>query len=373
MTHTEGAVRAGLSAPVRRLPAFPWDVLAPSAARARAHPGGIVDLSVGTPVDPVPAVVQGALAGATDTPGYPAAAGTPALREAVAGWLRRVHGVHSGPDDVVPTIGSKELVAALPTQLGVPAGARVLHPELAYPTYDVGARLAGARPEPAGSPPVNPSGVALVWLNSPSNPTGRVLGAPELRAWVEWGRAHGVPVVNDECYLDLCWDGAAPSILHPDVCGADHRGVLAVHSLSKRSSIAGYRAGFVAGDPRLVADLRDYRKHAGLLVPRPVQAAMVAALGDEAHVEEQRQRYAGRRALLRGAFEKAGFAVEHSEAGLYLWLTRDEDCWDSVGWLAERGILVVPGVFYGTAGHRHVRAALTVTDERVAAAVTRLN
>lgn len=310
---------------------------------------------------------------AADSPGYPAAAGTAALRAAAARWLTERHGVRGlEPDAVVPTVGSKELVALLPLLLGARPGGRVLLPTLAYPTYDIGVRVAGCTPVPCATPPADADGVALVWLNTPSNPTGRVMPVEELRAWVEWGRRHGVPVVNDECYLDLGWETEPCSVLDPRVCGADHSGVLAVYSLSKRSNLAGYRAGFVAGDPALVAGLLAVRRHVGLLVPAPVQAAMAIALGDEVHVTEQRERYAARRAALRPALETAGFTMEHSEAGLYLWATRGEDCWASVAWLAERGILVAPGVFYGDEGHEHVRVALTATDERVAAAVARL-
>lgn len=321
----------------------------------------------------MPEVVRRALAAAVDAPGYPTTAGSADLRQAAAGWLAERHAVTGiEPDAVLPTIGSKELVALLPFLLGARPGHRVLLPTLAYPTYDMGARLAGCVPAPCDEPPADPSRVALVWLNSPSNPTGRVLTVDELRDWVEWGRAHRVPIVNDECYIDLGWEVEPRSLLSGDVCGADHSGLLAVYSLSKRSNLAGYRAGFVAGDPRLVAGLLGVRKHVGLMVPTPVQAAMVAALGDQEHVREQRQRYLARRRVLRRALEAAGFTVQNSEAGLYLWATRGEDCWASVEWLAERGVLVAPGAFYGAAGERHVRVALTATDERVAAAAARL-
>jgi aspartate/methionine/tyrosine aminotransferase len=199
-----------------------------------------------------------------------------------------------------------------------------------------------------------------------------VLPADRLKAVVDWARSHGVLVASDECYLELGWDAQPVSVLAPAVSGGATEGVLALHSLSKRSNLAGYRAGFAVGDARAVALLVEARKHIGLLPPAPVQAATVAALGDDVHLAEQRERYRARREALRTAVEKAGFRVEHSEAGLYLWATRDEACWDSVGWLAHRGVLVAPGEFYGAAGARHVRVALTATDERVAAAVERL-
>ena len=285
-----------------------------------------------------------------------------------------MHGVTGlDPAAVLPTIGSKELVALLPLLLGVRPGDRVVLPEVAYPTYEVGVRIAGAEPVRAdGLLAAGPAPVRLVWLNSPANPTGRVLPAAHLRKVVDWARERGAVVVSDECYLDFGWEAEPVSVLHPSVTGGDHTGVLAVHSLSKRSNLAGYRAGFVAGDPALVAGLLETRKHAGLIVPAPVQAAATAAYGDDTHVAEQRDRYAARRALLRPALEKAGFTVEHSEAGLYLWATRGRDSWTEVEALARLGILVAPGAFYGPAGARHVRVALTATGERVESAAERL-
>jgi len=356
-----------------RLPDFPWDLLAPYGDRARAHPDGIVDLSIGTPVDPTPGVVKDALAAAADAPGYPLVHGTAAARMAAAGWLRRRLGATVDPADVLPTIGSKELVAGLPLQLGLGASARVVVPELAYPTYAVGALAVGADVVASDSVVgIGPGRVDLLWVNSPSNPTGRVLPPEHLAKVVAWGRERGAVVVSDECYVELGWTAQPTSVLHPDVSGGSHDGLLAVHSLSKRSNLAGYRAGFVTGDPRLVAELVAVRKHLGLIVPSPVQAAMVAALDDDAHVAEQRARYAARRGRLLAAFTGAGFTVEHSDAGLYLWATAGEPCWDTVERLADLGILVAPGHFYGPSGRAHVRIALTVTDERVDAAVARL-
>jgi succinyldiaminopimelate transaminase len=347
--------------------------LRPYGDRARAHPGGIVDLSIGTPVDSSPDVVRRALADASDAPGYPTAHGTPDLRTAIADWLERRHGVRVEPDSVVPTIGSKELVGLLPTLLGVGPGDTVVLPELAYPTYDVGVLLAGGTSVRADSlTALGPARPRLLWLNSPGNPTGRVLPAEHLAKVVSWARERGTIIASDECYLDLGWDEQPVSILHPDVCGGSHDNLLAVHSLSKRSNLAGYRGGFVTGDPALVRSILEVRKHAGLLVPWPVQRAMLAAYSDEQHVVEQRSRYGSRRELLRKALESAGFTIEHSHAGLYLWSTRVEDCWQTVGALADLGILVAPGSFYGPAGAQHVRVSLTGTDERVAAAVDRL-
>lgn len=356
------------------LPEFPWDTLAAAKAIAAAHPDGIVDLSVGTPVDPVAPLIREALAGASSAPGYPATAGTAPLRElAVAALARRFGVTGLSEAAVLPVIGTKELIAWLPTLLGLGAADVVVVPELAYPTYDVGARLAGTQIVRADSlTQLGPQSPALIYLNSPSNPTGRVLGSDHLRKVVGWARERGVLVASDECYLGLAWDAEPLSVLHPSVCDGDHTGLLAVHSLSKSSSLAGYRAGFVAGDPDVVAELLAVRKHAGMIVPTPVQAAMVAALDDDEHERAQRERYAQRRAVLLPAWRAAGFSVDHSEAGLYLWASRGEGCRETVQWLAERGILVAPGEFYGPAGARHVRVALTATDERINAAAARL-
>ena len=356
------------------MPVFPWDTLADVTALARSHPDGIVDLSVGTPVDPVAPLIREALASASSAPGYPTTAGTPALRASAAAALQRRYGITGLADDaVLPVIGTKELIAWLPTLLGLGPDDLIVVPELAYPTYEVGAQLAGAQVVRADSlTQLGPQSPALVYLNSPSNPTGNVLGVEHLRKVVGWARERGALIASDECYLGLGWDAEPVSVLHPSVCDGDHTGLLAVHSLSKTSSLAGYRAGFVAGDPIVVAELLAVRKHAGMMVPTPVQAAMVAALDDDAHEREQRERYARRRAALLPALQSAGLTVDNSEAGLYIWATRGEPCRDTVAWLAQRGVLVAPGEFYGPRGSQHVRVALTATDERISAAVQRL-
>jgi succinyldiaminopimelate transaminase len=312
------------------------------------------------------------LSDAADAPGYPLTAGTAAWRTAAAGWLRRRFGAEVPPDTgVLPVIGTKELVAWLPTLLG--AGS-VGFPSLAYPTYDVGARIAGARSVPVDAlVSLGPDRLDLLWINSPSNPTGRVLPPEHLRKVVDWARERGCVVASDECYADLWYDGEPPvSVLSPSVCGGSLDGLLAVHSLSKRSNLAGYRAGFVAGDPALITRLLAVRKHAGMMVPAPVQAAMAAALDDDEHVAAQRLLYASRRAALLPALERAGFVVDGGDASLYLWASRGEPCRRTVDDLAELGILVAPGEFYGPTGGQHVRVALTATDERIAAAVARL-
>ncbi|CAL9434869.1 bifunctional succinyldiaminopimelate transaminase/glutamate-prephenate aminotransferase [Streptomyces sp. enrichment culture] len=363
-----------MSAVSDRLPAFPWDKLEPYKKTAAAHPDGIVDLSVGTPVDPVPEHIQKALIAAADSPGYPTVWGTSELRDALTRWVEhRLGGRGVTHRHVLPVVGSKELVAWLPTQLGLGPGDQVAFPRLAYPTYEVGARLARAEHVAYDDPTeLDPSRLKLLWLNSPSNPTGRVLSKEELTRIVAWAREHGVLVLSDECYIELGWEADPVSVLHPDVNGGSYDGIVAVHSLSKRSNLAGYRAAFLAGDPAVLGPLLQIRKHGGMMTPAPTQAAVVAALGDDEHVRVQRERYAARRTALRAALLAHGFRIEHSEASLYLWATRDESCWDTVAHLADRGILVAPGDFYGPAGDRFVRVALTATDERVRAAVTRL-
>ena len=358
-----------------RLPDFPWDKLTAHAERARAHPGGIVDLSVGTPVDATPEVARRALADAADSPGYPTTIGLPETRQACVDWLSRRFGVTGlGLTSVLPVIGSKELIASLPLHLGVGKGDLVVQPELAYPTYEVGAVLAGAEIVASDSLlALGPRTPSIVWVNSPSNPTGRILPPDHLRKMVDWCRERGVLLISDECYLECVWEGSAVSVLDPAINGGSLEGILAVHSLSKRSNLAGYRCAFVAGDLAVIGELLAVRKNLGLQMPGPQQRAMIAALDDDTHVAEQHSRYAARRTTLRGALEAAGFRIDHSEGSLYLWSTRDEDCWETVSWFAERGILVAPGEFYGRAGRQHVRVAVTATDERIAAAVERLS
>ena len=412
------------------LPEYPWESLAPYRATASAHPGGIADLSIGTPVDSTPALIQDALAAAANAHGYPTTQGTVELREAIVAWFARRRGVAGlDPQTVIPTVGSKEFIAWLPLLLGLGPGDVVVRPTVAYPTYDIGALLVGATAVAADSldelDAETRARVKLVWTNSPGNPTGKVASIEELRAVVAQARGLGAVVAGDECYAELGWgswddddashegsadggdhrsgdqrDGGAarvPCILSPEVSDGDHTNLLSVYSLSKQSNVAGYRAAFAAGDAALMSTLLNSRKHAGMIVPMPVQAAMTAALGDDSHVQEQKDRYRSRRTLLKDALEAAGLVVDHSEAGLYLW-TRDgrrapdagnatgpgadavvaaaapteQDSWDLVGELAELGILVGPGTFYGAAGNGYVRVALTATDDAVAQAAERL-
>jgi succinyldiaminopimelate transaminase len=357
------------------LPDFPWDALVPFAQTARKHADGIIDLSVGSPVDPTPEHIRRALAEATDAHAYPLTAGTVELRESIVQWYARRRGVPGlEVSNVLPSIGSKELIAWLPLMLGLGADDVVVQPSVAYPTYAIGAALAGAQVVTSDDPAEWPDNTKLIWLNSPGNPDGRVLDIAGLAIAVARARELGAVIANDECYAELNWAGdePTPSILDPRVVGDSTDSVLSVYSLSKQSNLAGYRAGFVAGCSTTIAALLGVRKHAGLIPPAPVQAAMVAALGEDASVAAQRELYRSRRARLLPALEAAGFRVDHSEAGLYLWVTRGEDAWVTVEAMAQLGILVVPGSFYGTGAPQHVRVALTTTDALIDAAVARL-
>ncbi|AHI20378.1 MAG: succinyldiaminopimelate transaminase [Corynebacterium casei] len=355
------------------LPDFPWNSLADAKAKAESHPDGIVDLSVGTPVDEVSPTVQLALSSAASAPGYPQTAGTPQLRQAIANALERRYGITGlSVKAVLPVVGTKEAIAWLPTLLGM-RGESVVIPSVAYPTYEVGAKIAGAEVIRADDP-ADFADASLIFINSPSNPTGAVLGVEQLRAIVAWAREHDAIVASDECYMALAWDDDNPpvSILDPRVTDGDMTGLIAMHSLSKSANMASYRAGFFAGDAELIAELLEVRKHAGLMVPGPIQAAMVAALDDDQTEALQAQRYAVRRAKLMRALSDAGFTISHSEAGMYLWATSGNNCREDVAWLADLGILVAPGDFYGEVGAEYIRVGLNGTDERVEAACARL-
>jgi succinyldiaminopimelate transaminase len=340
--------------------------LVPFGDKARAHPNGIIDLSQGTPVDPTPDFIQKAFRDGSNSPSYPFTAGTPELRDAIKNWATQRLGA-TGDFDVLPVIGSKELVAWLPTII---EATKVLIPEIAYPTYHVGALLAGAQSIPVSIDATSWPKADLAWLNSPSNPTGRVHSAEEIKTCIDWSRQNNSILISDECYLEF--DHTAHSLSVLSQTGGDNKNILAVHSLSKRSSMAGYRAAFMVGDSQLIARIREIRKHAGMMVPLPVQKAMTVALSDDAHVAQQRDRYNARKDAMRPALEANGFTVEYSDSGLYLWCTRNEDAWKSVEWMANLGILVTPGSFYGQAGAQHIRVAMTATDAQIAQAVTRL-
>jgi succinyldiaminopimelate transaminase len=311
------------------LPDYPWEAMAPYLARASEHPGGAVNLSIGTPVDPTPVLIREALKAAADAPGYPTVHGTAGLREAIAAWFHRRRGVAGlDPKNVMPTVGSKGLVAWLPLLLGLKPGDVVVRPKVAYPTYDIGATLAGVTSVATDTldelDAATRARVRLIWVNSPGNPTGSVRDVESLKALVSQARELGAVVASAECYAELGWGSwdaqrggePVPSVLDPRVAGGSHDGLLAVYSLSKQSNVAGYRAAFVAGDPAIMANLVNSRKHAGMIVPYPVQEAMRVALGDDSHVQAQKDLYRGRRERLVLALQQYGLEIKDADAGL---------------------------------------------------------
>tara|TARA_B110000503_G_C7132581_1_gene407446 strand:+ start:869 stop:1906 length:1038 start_codon:yes stop_codon:yes gene_type:complete len=341
--------------------------LAPFGARAKEHAGGIIDLSQGTPVDQTPAFIQQELKNAANSPGYPLTIGTPELRSAMRNWATNVLGA-SGDFDVLPTIGSKELIAWLPSILRAKT---LLYPKVAYPTYLVGSMISQSENIAVEIDAKSWPKSDLAWINSPSNPTGRVHSESELEAVIAYARENNSLVASDECYISFPATGPVPvSILK--LADGNNKNLLAVHSMSKRSNLAGYRAGLIVGDPDVIAEIREVRKHAGLLLPLPIQKAMTVALGDEEHVAIQAARYATRREVLSAALIAAGFQIDFSNAGLYIWCTRHEDSWKSVSWLADVGILATPGIFYGAAGAKHIRIAMTATDDQISQAASRI-
>ena len=343
--------------------------------RSRAEASGlaVIDLGQGAPVDETPAVVQEALAAASDWPGYPPAHGLPDLRAAYAHWAQRRWGATIDPQDVITTAGSKEFIATLPWLLGLGTQDVISIPELAYPTYAAGAAFAGCSVVlgmPAAGDPIP----RLIWINSPGNPTGEVSEVGQLATVVDWAREHDALVVSDECYVELTPPGPpAPSVLSPEVTGGDYRNLLVVHSLSKRSNMAGYRVGFAAGDPQVVARVLQRRRDAGLIAAGPVQQAAAAALADDEHVVALQRSYANRRETLRAGLTAAGFRVDHSTAGLFVWATRGESDQRTAQQLADLGVLAAPGGFYGPSGEQHVRLSLTASEQQLAEVANRLS
>lgn len=355
----------------QELPDFPWDSLRGAIAVASRHSDGIVDLSIGTPVDPTPRIAREALQGASNAAGYPTVWGTADLHDAIITYLTRRWGAADLVEQqVLPVIGTKEIVAWLPTLMGLGPDDLVVIPKTAYPTYELGAAFARTQIQRCDTPAEIIGRPSLVWINSPANPHGVIASAKETKDWVEYVRSVDAVLASDECYGEFGWEAEPVSVLDASITGRNHTNLLAVHSTSKRSNMAGYRAGFVAGDVRLVSELIALRKHLGMMVPSPAQAAMAAVLRDHGHVEDQRARYLARRRILKAALEGAGFRIDHSEGSLYLWVTRDENCRATVDWFAQRGIIVAPGDFYGD--ETHVRIALTAADERVQSAAARL-
>ena len=359
-----------------RLPEYPWQKLKPFQAIAEKHVGGMVDLSVGSPVDPTPKIIQDAIRDSTNAPGYPSTAGSLEFRNAVAEWFGRRRGVTLTSDQVMPTIGSKEFISFLPLMLGLGKGDVIVQPSVAYTAYVVGAALSGAEIVSEDDPAKWPKSTKLIWINSPGNPDGRVLDVDEMKACVVRARELGALLASDECYAELGWgkwaDTRIPSVLDPRVCDGSYENLLAIYSLSKQSNLAGYRAAFAAGTEELIKGLVNIRMHSGLIMPAPVQKAVIAALGDEEHVAAERVVYQRRREVLLEAVKAYGFDIADSEAGLYLWATLGEDCWVTVKRMADLGILVVPGEFYEAGGSQYVRFSITATDEKISEGAARL-
>jgi succinyldiaminopimelate transaminase len=360
------------------LPEYPWQSLKPFSEKAALHKEGAIDLSVGSPIDATPQVVQEALKNFANAPGYPSTAGTKEFRESVVSWFANRRGVLGlDPDQVMPTIGSKELISWLPVLLGLGKDDVVVQPKVAYTAYAVGAAFAGATLVSEDDPEKWPANTKLVWINSPGNPDGKVLPAEDFAKAVKKARELGALLASDECYAELGWSEpwdreVIPSVLDPRVCGDSHEGILCVYSLSKQSNMAGYRAAFAVGSKQLIRDLVNLRMHAGMMMPLPTQQAVIAALGDTNHVQVEKEIYRNRREVLLKAVKSYGFDVSDSEAGLYIWATLGEDCWDTVEKMAKLGIVVVPGSFYGEFATNHVRFSLTATDSDISRAAARL-
>jgi succinyldiaminopimelate transaminase len=359
-------------------PPYPYDRLDAYQKMASQFDGGIVDLSIGTPCDPPPQAVIDALAGSGSERGYPASIGSENLRRSIARWMGRRFSIDVPISRIAACIGTKEFVATTPQYMKLrrPGRDTVIYPAIAYPTYEMGATLAGLRALPV---PMNAEGhmdfaslseddiarALMVWVNSPSNPTG---GLDDLKYAANWGRKHDVPVFSDECYTEFTWGTAPQSILQH---GLD--GVVAVHSLSKRSNLAGVRVGFYSGDAEIVDYLKEVRKHAGFMVPGPAQAAGVAALDDDEHVRVQRDRYLSRLEMMAKTLTTwSGIDIALPSGGFYLWFNAG-DAWEFTEKLArEGGALVSPGDFYGAGGSHNVRVAVVQPDAKLAMVAKRL-
>jgi succinyldiaminopimelate transaminase len=358
------------------LPEYPWQKLAPYKQVAQQHPDGLVDLSIGSPVDDTPEIVQAALADSSNSAGYPSATGTKQLQEAIVAWFRERRSVELSPSQVMPTVGSKELISWLPVMLGLGPGDVVVQPKLAYTAYEVGAKFAGCDLVSEDDPELWPANTKLIWINSPANPNGSVMSQAQMRKAVIRARELDAVLVSDECYAELGWQEgyeskATPCLLADEVTGGDLKNLLAIYSLSKQSNLAGYRAALAGGDEELIQRLINLRKHAGLIVPAPIQSAMVAALGDYQHVARQKEIYRKRIGLLSEALQSAGYEIADCQGGLYLWV-KVNDTFEAVAEFANLGILVGPGEFYGEAGAGFVRIAVTAIDEDIQRASRRL-
>ncbi|KFI49109.1 succinyldiaminopimelate transaminase [Bifidobacterium biavatii] len=377
---------------------YDWSRIAGYKRTAKAAFGGMIDLSVGSPVDPVPDSVRAALAESSNDPnayGYPATIGTADLRAAIADWFHDCRNVDLAAIGaaVVPTVGSKEAVALMASLLHFGEGDVIVQPAVSYPTYEIGTQLAGARTlKVADVADVdswrNVPGVRAIWVNSPCNPTGDMLTAAQMVAIVAAAREIGAVVLSDECYALMTWGSAAadsdvtggtvtaglapaPCALAADVCGGTADGVLVLYSLSKQSNMAGYRTAFIAGDAALVTPMIEYRKQIGQIIPGPVQAAMAAGLRDHAAVRTQHDRYRDRLGTLVSALRAYGYATNMPDGALYVWVrTKSGDCWQDMATLAEIGIIASPGEFYGAP--EYLRFSATASDQAIADAAERL-
>jgi succinyldiaminopimelate transaminase len=360
-------------------PPYPYERLDRFKAAADAHSGGLVDLSIGTPTDPPPAVLLDALAHSNAERGYPPSVGSAALKDSARAWMKRKFDVDLAASQLAACVGTKEFVGTLPQwlRLRTPDRDTVLYPAVSYPTYEMGATLAGGRAVPVpvddewrlrldAIDEADAARALCLWVNSPGNPAG---GLDDLGAAAAWGRAHGVPIFSDECYVEFTWSAAGHTILEH---GLD--GVIAVHSLSKRSNAAGMRVGVYAGDEDLVYYLSEVRKHVGLMVPGPVQAAAAAAWADDDHVVVQRDRYLDRLRFFAEVLDDVGARAPMPGGGFYLWARAPgDDAWAFTQWLAETGgVLVSPGDLYGAAGAAYVRVALVAPVERLELVARRL-
>ena len=360
------------------LPDYPWKSLKPYSEKAAQHKDGAIDLSVGSPIDPTPDSVQQALNKFSNAPGYPSTAGTLEFRESVVEWFSRRRQVPNlEPDQVMPTIGSKELISWLPTFLGLGPSDVIVQPKVAYTAYAVGAALSGAALISEDDPEKWPTNTKLIWINSPGNPDGKVLDVTGFAKAVARSRELGALLASDECYAELGWSDpwdkeVIPSVLDPRVCGDSHDGILCVYSLSKQSNMAGYRAAFAVGAKDLIRDLVNLRMHTGMIMASPTQQAVIAALADSSHVALEKEIYSRRRATLLSSVIEYGFEVTDSQAGLYLWATLGQDCWSTVDQMARLGIVVAPGSFYGEHATKHVRFSITATDNDISRAAFRL-
>jgi len=361
------------------MPPYPYDRLNELRAVATEKFGAPIDMSIGAPNDPPDQLILDAMIGSDSERGYPASIGTAEFRTAAADWFKRRTGVSIDIGQIGATIGLKEFVVGVPHWLRHrdPTKDTVLYPSVSYPSYAMGAELAHCRAVPvavdsewrmdiSSIDPADAERAVCLWVNSPGNPAGAI---EDLNLAAEWGRAHGVPVISDECYIEFIWDGPPNTILQS---GLD--GVLAIHSLSKRSNFAGARAGFYAGDPELVLWLQELRKHLGFMVPGPIQAAATAALNDDAHVEIQRKRYRHRMETMSEILADMGIHAPMPGGSFYLWAEApDGDAWALAARMAsDLGVICSPGEFYGEAGSGHARFALVVSDEQLASVRERI-